>query len=107
MSIIWCNKKVKGKYLCVTKTTFQLTQTIFVMAAFKRIEMKAYFGMEDFAKLRFPNSSSTESDKWSIFSKEGLIDSLHSHNCKICNLHNIQIFHLFLFDLYSNNEATE
>lgn len=33
------------------------------MAAFKRIEMKAYFGMEDFAKLRFPNSYSTKSDK--------------------------------------------
>lgn len=30
------------------------------MAAFKWTEMKAYFGMEEFAKLRFPNSYFTD-----------------------------------------------
>lgn len=37
----------------LSKTTFQLTQTIFVMTACSAIEMKAQLGMKEFIKLDF------------------------------------------------------
>lgn len=57
------------------------------MAASKWIKMKAYFGMEEFAKLDF--QIPTQNDKLFIFNKYGLKYDLHSHDCNICSVHNV------------------